>query len=135
MCLRHVIFLIAGSHHGIFFMPWVRTIVATEKPTARKPCRGYQLSLVADELAAATGENEGATSQTHPLLLAATGGSPSYATTLRRHGATAHSFAGGSRLNAREGAINLDVDAGNGGRVSEKSLTERSVCVRNTGLG
>ena len=45
-------------------------------------------------------------------LLAATGGRPSDATTLRQHGATARSFAGGSRMNAMEGAINLDVDAG-----------------------
>ena len=32
----------AGSHHGRFFMPWVRAI-AIEKPTAQKPCRGYLL--------------------------------------------------------------------------------------------
>jgi hypothetical protein len=47
----------------------------------------------------------------------------------------------GSRLcrwqpnNAMEGAINLDVDAGNGGMVSEKSLAARSICVRNIGTG
>jgi hypothetical protein len=76
--------------------------------------------LVADEFAAAAGEDGRAAGQTRPLLLAATGGRPSDATTLRQHGATACSFAGGSRMNAMEGAINLDVDAG---------LEER--CLRN----
>jgi hypothetical protein len=27
----------------MFFMPWVRSIVALQKPTAQNPCRGYQL--------------------------------------------------------------------------------------------
>ena len=26
----------------MFFMPWVRSIVARQKPTAQNPCRGYQ---------------------------------------------------------------------------------------------
>jgi len=28
--------------HGMFFMPWVRTIGAMEKPTAQKPWRGHE---------------------------------------------------------------------------------------------
>lgn len=36
-------------------------------------------------------------------------------------------------MSAMEEAINLDVDAGNGGNVSEKSYAARYICVRKTG--
>ncbi len=89
--------------------------------------------LVADQLAAAAGENRRTVDKAQTLLLVAAGGESPDPTALRQHAAQDRDAAVASRISRRAGRGDVGDDAGAQGEVSAESLGKRVIsgrCVR-----
>jgi hypothetical protein len=87
--------------------------------------------LIADQLAAAAGDNRRAVDKARPLLLVAAGGEPSHTAAVRRHAAQDHGLAGAGGINgtliadklgrrkAAQGAVRRESSAKSRGAVLE----------------